>query len=155
MECRTAFVSRKRVGSRECSAADARRAGSDRETTRYSAASLYEAQAEGLHARIRRSSGNSQPLCLIREARRPGPVSDVVQIIGCVSAYHASRATGEILPGLLRAQDVSHFHAAAERIRSIDEPNVKKHEFEEAQKNKSIDAIAGPNQGIPDDAAQG
>ena len=37
-----------------------------------SEASLYEAQAEGLHARIRRSSGNSQPLCLIREARRPG-----------------------------------------------------------------------------------
>src|SRR3984957_6835786 len=34
--------------------------------------SLYEAQAEGLHARIRRSYGNSQPLCLIREARRPG-----------------------------------------------------------------------------------
>ena len=37
-----------------------------------SEASLYEAQAEGLHARIRRSSGNSRPLCLIREARRPG-----------------------------------------------------------------------------------
>ncbi len=37
-----------------------------------SEASLYEAQAEGLHARIRRSSGNSQPSCLIREARRPG-----------------------------------------------------------------------------------
>src|ERR1700677_4690251 len=37
-----------------------------------SEASLYEAQAEGLHALIRRSPGNSQPLCLIREARRPG-----------------------------------------------------------------------------------
>ena len=37
-----------------------------------SEASLYEAQAEGLHTRIRRSSGNSQPSCLIREARRPG-----------------------------------------------------------------------------------
>src|SRR5262249_320541 len=36
-------------------------------------------------------------------------------IIGCVSAYHANRATGEALPGLLRAQDVSHFHAAAGR----------------------------------------
>ena len=37
-----------------------------------SEASLYEAQAEGLHARIRRSSLNSQPICLIREARRRG-----------------------------------------------------------------------------------
>src|SRR6202167_6194997 len=37
-----------------------------------SEASLYEAQAEGLHARIRRSSLNSQPLCPIREARRRG-----------------------------------------------------------------------------------
>src|SRR5271154_4468777 len=37
-----------------------------------SEASLHEAEAEGLHARIRRSSGNSQPICLIREARRRG-----------------------------------------------------------------------------------
>lgn len=29
------------------------------------------------------------------------------QVIGCVSAYHPNRATGEALPGLLRAQDVS------------------------------------------------
>lgn len=66
-----------------------------------------------------------------------GPVfhspSDVVQVIGCVSAYHANRATGETLPGLLRAQDVSHFHAVAGRVLSIDEANLKKREFEEAQ----------------------
>jgi hypothetical protein len=30
------------------------------------------------------------------------PTPDQVQIIGCVSAYHANRATGETLPGLLR-----------------------------------------------------
>jgi hypothetical protein len=33
------------------------------------------------------------------------PGSDKVLIIGTVSAYHANRATGEALPGLLRAQD--------------------------------------------------
>jgi hypothetical protein len=63
----------------------------------------------------------------------PSPESDLVQIIGCVSAYHANRATGETLPGLLRAQDVSHFHAVASHVLSIDEANLKKREFEEAQ----------------------
>ena len=37
-----------------------------------SEASLYEARAEGLHARIRGNSKNSRPICLIREARRAG-----------------------------------------------------------------------------------
>ena len=59
-----------------------------------------------------------------------------VQIIGCVTAYHANRATGETLPGLLRAQDVSHFHDVAKYVRTIDEANVKKREFDEAQKQK-------------------
>ena len=61
------------------------------------------------------------------------PTLDEVQIIGCVSAYHANRATGEALPGLLRAQDVSHFHDIAKFIRSVDEANIKKREFEAAQ----------------------
>ncbi len=69
------------------------------------------------------------------------PDSEDVQIIGCVSAYHANRATGETLPGLLRAQDVSHFHVAANHIRSIDEANLKKREFEDAQ--------SAPQQAIP------
>ena len=51
---------------------------------------------------------------------------DEVQIIGCVSAYHANRAAGEALPGLLRAQDVSHFHEVATNIRSIDERTAAK-----------------------------
>jgi hypothetical protein len=59
----------------------------------------------------------------------PGDPRDV-QIIGCVSVYHANRATGEALPGLLRAQDVSHFHWVANRVRSIDEAKAKKREFE-------------------------
>jgi hypothetical protein len=68
----------------------------------------------------------------------PSPMSDEVQVIGCVSAYHANRATGEALPGLIRAQDVSQFHQTAGQIRSIDEANVKKREFEEAQKQRSV-----------------
>jgi Trypsin-like peptidase domain len=64
------------------------------------------------------------------------PTPGEAQVIGSVSAYHANRATGEALPGLLRAQDVSHFHGVADHIRSIDEANAKKREFEEAQKQK-------------------
>ncbi|MCP2210605.1 S1 family peptidase [Bradyrhizobium diazoefficiens] len=64
------------------------------------------------------------------------PSPGEVQIIGCVSAYHANRATGEALPGLLRAQDVSHFRGVAERIRNIDEANAQKQAFEEEQRAK-------------------
>jgi hypothetical protein len=44
-----------------------------------------------------------------------------VQIIGSVSAYRANRTYGDTLPGLLTAQDVSHFHGVIKHIRSIDE----------------------------------
>lgn len=55
-----------------------------------------------------------------------GPVffshpTDGVQIVGAVSAYHANRTTGEALPGLLFAQDVSHFHDVVTDIRTVDE----------------------------------
>ena len=68
-----------------------------------------------------------------------GPVlhkheTDGVQIVGIVSAYHANRATGESLPGLLIAQDVSHFHDVLQHVRSVDDANKKKRELEEAQK---------------------
>jgi hypothetical protein len=84
----------------------------------------------------------------------PGPDPSKPQIIGCVSAYHANRAAGEALPGLLRAQDVSHFHAAAGHIRSIDEANAKKREFEaQAQKAKpepKLDpAASSPPEDLP------
>ena len=86
---------------------------------------------------------------------RPSP--ETVQIIGTVSAYHANRATGEALPGLLRAQDVSHFHAIAQHIRSLDEAIIKKKEFEEAQKNKpdtkADAAAAGPVEVVLEPAA--
>lgn len=68
-----------------------------------------------------------------------GPVlfstgTEGVQIIGAVTAYSANRATGEALPGLLIAQDVSHFHDVASQIKSVDEANKKKAEFEKSQK---------------------
>ena len=68
-----------------------------------------------------------------------GPVihadeADGTQIVGMVTEYHANRATGETLPGLLIAQDVSHFHDVASRVQSIDEANKKKAEFEQSQK---------------------
>ncbi len=65
------------------------------------------------------------------------PNSSTVQIIGCVTAYQANRATGEALPGLLSAQDVSHFHAALEHIRNVDEANSQKKEFEEHRAGES------------------
>lgn len=52
------------------------------------------------------------------------------QIIGTVSAYYANRSGGEALPGLLLAQDVSHFHETAQTIKSIDEARVQKEAFE-------------------------
>jgi hypothetical protein len=57
-----------------------------------------------------------------------------IEIIGTVSAYHAKRRAGEALPGLLRAQDVSHFHDVMQRVRNLDEANKKKAEFEAQQK---------------------
>jgi hypothetical protein len=69
-----------------------------------------------------------------------GPVlflteTEGVQIVGTVSAYRANRATGETLPGLLIAQDVSHFHDVLNHVRSVDEAKSKKVEFDESQKS--------------------
>lgn len=52
------------------------------------------------------------------------------QIIGTVSAYYANRTGGEALPGLLMAQDVSHFHATSQHIQSVDQARVQKETFE-------------------------
>lgn len=48
-----------------------------------------------------------------------------VQIVGAISSYVANRATGEVLPGLSVAQDVSHFHAIAQHIKSLDDAKKK------------------------------
>jgi hypothetical protein len=67
-----------------------------------------------------------------------GPVAysdgtDGVQIVGTVSAYKANRSTGDALPGLLIAQDVSHFHDVAKHIRTIDDARDKKDVLEDEQ----------------------
>jgi hypothetical protein len=60
-----------------------------------------------------------------------------VQIVGAVSAYMANRATGDVLPGLAVAQDVSHFHAIAQHVRSLDD----------AKKIQAQEQIANPPEG--------
>lgn len=70
-----------------------------------------------------------------------GPVvyvtpTDGIQIIGIVSAYMANRISGDALPGLLYAQDVSYFHETIEAIKTIDEGRRKK---QEAEKNAQAD----------------
>ena len=71
-----------------------------------------------------------------------GPVvystkSEGAQIVGAISAYQANRATGEALPGLSVAQDVSHFHDVINHVRSIDEADSKKEEFEKSRRRES------------------
>lgn len=71
-----------------------------------------------------------------------GPVlyldpTEGVQIVGAVSAYAANRATGEALPGLAIAQDVTHFHGVVSHVNSIQEASQKKAEIEH---NKSSNA---------------
>ena len=66
--------------------------------------------------------------------------ADGIQIVGTITAYWANRATGESLPGLSVAQDVSHFHEVASTMKSIDEANKKKAEFEKSQQTaKELD----------------
>lgn len=74
-----------------------------------------------------------------------GPVinstaTDGVQFVGVMTAYRANRATGDALPGLSIAQDVSHFHGVIQHIRSVDEANRKKRELEAAAA-KNLDVL--------------
>lgn len=57
-----------------------------------------------------------------------------IRIIGCVSAYHPNFSSGSVLPGLLRAQSVAHFHSVAHNVRTMDEAHRKRQEYERAQK---------------------
>ena len=65
-----------------------------------------------------------------------GPViysteTDGVQIVGTVSAYVSNRATGDALPGLAIAKDVSRFHDTITMLNSLDEARAKKQELAE------------------------
>jgi hypothetical protein len=71
-----------------------------------------------------------------------GPVvtsntADGVQIIGAITAYRANRLSGEALPGLSVAQDVSHFHDIIIQMRTFDEANRKKQAIEQQQRGAS------------------
>lgn len=67
-----------------------------------------------------------------------GPVFDMKlsgenmspRIIGVITAYIANRATGETLPGLAVAQDVSHVHDVISKLKSFEEAAAKQQELE-------------------------
>jgi hypothetical protein len=77
-----------------------------------------------------------------------GPVlysspADGVQVIGTVSAYMVNRATGEALPGLSVAQDVSAFHVITKHVRSIDEAIRKREALERAAREEQAKPADG------------
>jgi len=60
-----------------------------------------------------------------------GPVvysteTEGVQIVGTISAYVSNTATGDVLPGLSIARDVSHFHETISTMRSLDDARRQK-----------------------------
>ena len=62
-----------------------------------------------------------------------GPVmysteAEGVQVVGSISAYVSNRATGEALPGLAIARDVSYLHNSISRLKSLDEAIQQKNE---------------------------
>jgi len=81
--------------------------------------------------------------------RGANPEDLQVDIVGAISAYRANRATGEALPGLSIAQDVSHFQAMVSRVRSIDEANRQKAEAEAAQAATGAQQQDAPPQPTP------
>ncbi len=71
-----------------------------------------------------------------------------LQIIGCVSAYLPNQTMGAALPGLSVAQDVSHFHDVTQHVRSIEEANRAKQEYEAEQRRKAnVFAVDTPQAG--------
>lgn len=56
-----------------------------------------------------------------------------VRIVGIVSAYRPNLATGDALPGLSIARDVSHFHESIQHVHSVDEARKKAAELKQKQ----------------------
>lgn len=70
-----------------------------------------------------------------------GPVlyateTEGIEIIGIVSAYIANKATGETLPGLSVARDVTHLHGVVQTIKSIEEARKKKQQLKEKEEKE-------------------
>jgi len=81
-----------------------------------------------------------------------GPVihsteTDGVQIVGTISAYVSNRATGDTLPGLSIARDVTHFHDTISTIKSLDEAR----EHKQTTKDQKTDTPSSPPSDIPTD----
>jgi hypothetical protein len=85
---------------------------------------------------------------------------DGVQIVGSISAYRANRATGEALPGLSIAQDVSHFQAMATVVKNIDDANrqreaLKAEQAQQPPQAQPADAAPNPPAPVPDPPSAG
>ena len=82
-----------------------------------------------------------------------GPVmykgGDGVQIVGTISAYKANRASGETLPGLSIAQDVSHFHDVVNHVRSLEEAQRQKEEFEKSSQTNGAAKVPVQPEKLP------
>ena len=65
-----------------------------------------------------------------------------LQFVGVISAYHANRLTGGTLPGLLIAQDVSHFHDVISFFRNLEDARRKKAEEEAKKKQEEAQPVA-------------
>jgi len=69
----------------------------------------------------------------------------IPEIIGVVAAYMANRRSGESLPGLLQARDLTAFHKHIQKIKSLDDAKEK-----ERQAQKQIDwSNPSPQIGAP------
>lgn len=62
------------------------------------------------------------------------------RIIGLITAYIANRATGETLPGLSVAQNVSHIHDVISKLKSLEEAAAKQKELETEIKQPKVEA---------------
>lgn len=60
-----------------------------------------------------------------------------LRVVGIITAYKANRHSGESLPGLAVAQDVSHFHQVAHRVNSVDDARRRQQELQQFLDNLS------------------
>jgi S1-C subfamily serine protease len=76
-------------------------------------------------------------------------IPDDAMVIGLITAYIANRATGETLPGLAVAQDVSHIHNVISKLKSLDEAAQKKRQLEEEIQQPKVEP-QDPQLPLPD-----
>lgn len=70
-----------------------------------------------------------------------------IRVIGCVLAYLPNVSTGVSLPGLARAQNVSHFHQVATQVRNIDDARRRQQEFDEQMRTQQATIAPVPSAG--------